>query len=90
VSNGWLSEVDWIRTGYPRKDKTMSRTDAYVRVTCDECGEEDEIELWPLARRGNWDERGVDAQLEAWGWVKDGEKDICEICVQEREEQCSP
>jgi hypothetical protein len=55
--------------------------DAYVRVTCDgECGQEEEIDLTPLAHRGSWDERLVESKLLRMGWKVVGELTYCENC----------
>jgi len=66
----------------------MSRSDAHIIVTCDKCGLDEEIKLTALARRGNWDERNVDSELEAMGWLPDDDKnhDICEECLIEMNE----
>lgn len=63
----------------------MSRSDAYIKVECDKCHDEIEVELTSLAR-GGWDERRVDAALKREGWTTDGEKDYCEGCSEEVEE----
>ena len=55
------------------------RSDAFIFVTCDKCGAEEEIQLTATAR-GGYDERNVDARLESLGWTKDGDKDLCEDC----------
>lgn len=58
----------------------MSRSDAYVTVECDhpDCYEKIQIELTSLAGRGQWDERGVEADLRHNGWTKDADGgDIC-------------
>ena len=47
-----------------------------ILVTCDECGEEIEIELTAIARKG-YDERYVDHDLEHQGWICDGFHDFC-------------
>jgi hypothetical protein len=62
------------------------RSDAYIRVWCnDECGEELEIQLCATARRG-YDERYVEDELERLGWlvVCDGEE-YCPKCRGEHE-----
>lgn len=59
------------------------RSNAYIRVTCDECGDEVEIELTGLSR-GSYDERNVEPVLDGWNWqVIDG-KDFCAECVLNR------
>lgn len=58
----------------------MSRSDAFVTVTCDRCGEEARVQLTATAR-GGYDERHVDANLLRWGWVTETGEDVCEECV---------
>lgn len=68
----------------------MSRSGAFVRVECDFCeGITDEIELTLLAQKNAWDERNVDAALKRKGWEKSGDLDICDLCVERREEEKS-
>ena len=62
------------------------RSDAYVIVTCDRCGTEEQIQLTALAHSGSWGERNVSAALDLLGWVTDGDKDICDTCNEEPEE----
>lgn len=61
----------------------MSRSTPYVLVTCDECGDSQEVELCALAR-GAWDERYVNRQLEQWDWAITDEQDICPGCAEEQ------
>lgn len=62
-------------------------SDAYVLVTCDnECGSEQEIQLTPLAHHGSYDMRDVESAMKNYGWVKDGDRDICEDCAADDEE----
>lgn len=60
----------------------MSRTDAYIKVSCDKCGQETEADLCALAGRG-WDDRYVDAELRRDGWVIDKASDVCADCADE-------
>lgn len=53
------------------------RSDAYIRVTCNNCNEDIEIELCATSR-GGYDERYVDAYLEREGWNCDN--DLCPEC----------
>ena len=53
------------------------RSDAYIIITCDNCGYEVHITLTPLAS-GAYDERHVDMELERLGWNVDN--DLCEDC----------
>lgn len=65
----------------------MSKGDPFVVVVCDgeSCGgDEFEAELTPLAG-SCFDMRGVDGQLKRAGWSKDGNKDYCADCTEERE-----
>ena len=52
------------------------RSDAYIRVTCDKCGNEEEVELTALARN-SYDERDVDAKLKRLGWCVTDAGDYC-------------
>jgi len=59
------------------------RTDAYITVTCDVCGESnEEVDLTALAG-GGWDDRNVKRWLERYGWLVDGDRDICPDCQEE-------
>lgn len=57
----------------------MSRTDAFIRVVCDQCEVEMEVELTALAG-GGWDERNVKGQLRRDGWTTDGDTELCDEC----------
>ena len=59
------------------------RSDAYITVTCDGCGDEIQIQLTTTAR--GYDERGVSGELEIAGWVSAGNADYCEECAAERD-----
>jgi hypothetical protein len=63
----------------------MSRTDAYIRISCDVngCDVVDEYELCALASRGGWDERYIANRLERDGWMHKDGKDICPSCADE-------
>lgn len=63
----------------------MSRSDAYIVVTCDRCGTYDEeLQLCALGR-GGYDLRHIDHELTQLGWCVDtsGEGDICPNCVED-------
>ena len=67
----------------------MSRSDAFIHVSCDVCEDpsmDEEVQLCSLARNG-WDERHVSAELHRMGWRVEGEKDICPNCAEEMEEE---
>jgi len=53
------------------------QSNAYITVTCDTCGSEEDVELTPLARSGSWDERGVAGYLKTYGWITDDNLDFC-------------
>jgi len=55
------------------------RSDAYITVTCDKCGADEEVQLTSIAR-GGYDERHVDSHLESLRWNIDDGKDICPDC----------
>ena len=60
---------------------------AYVRVSCNKCWSEEEIELTPTARRG-WDERNVGGALSYMGWREvDDNTHYCEDCAAEIDEE---
>ncbi len=61
----------------------MARGDAYIRIVCDNCGEEIECNLVATAGSGSWDERTVDAQLTREGWHIQGDGEICDMCSPE-------
>ncbi len=58
------------------------RSDAFITVTCDKCGEGETVELCACARN-SWDERYVNSHLKGRGWFLDGESDLCETCSEE-------
>ena len=62
------------------------RSDAYITVTCDKCGCEEQIQLTALARNA-YDERNVDGELRRMGWTIDDGIDLCEDCARERAEE---
>lgn len=61
------------------------RSEAFIIVTCDRCGAEEQVHLTSLARDG-WDERYVDAYLDGLGWVQVNDEDVCDTCLEEEEE----
>ena len=62
-------------------------SDAYVTVTCDECGESEEIALTALASRGEYDMRNVPGELEREGWLTYGDRHVCVSCAEEPDEE---
>lgn len=58
------------------------RSDAYINVTCDKCGHNNEYSLCSLAG-GGWDAREINGKLRRDNWRTDGETDICESCVED-------
>jgi hypothetical protein len=58
------------------------RSDAYIRVTCDCCGDEVEVGLTAIACRG-WDARNVGAHMKRLGWTT-GDEDYCDECSRQR------
>lgn len=59
----------------------MGIRDAIVHAECDKCGEvSDALSLTPLARPGEWDERGVPAQLSRMEWHTENGKLLCPDC----------
>lgn len=64
----------------------MTRSDAFITVTCDCCHCAEEFELSATAH--GWDERYIDNELERIGWHKnDDGDDICSECYIEAEEE---
>lgn len=63
------------------------RSNAFIVVTCDGCGEDVEIQLTALARSGSYDERNVSRQLKSMGWTNNGDEDYCESCSEERKSE---
>ena len=63
----------------------MSRSDAYITVSCDgdSCRESVEIPLTATGR--GYDERSVDSDLENLGWT-DQDGDLCPWCSREEDE----
>lgn len=64
----------------------MSRTGAFITVTCDKCGEDEHVELCALAGRGEWDERYVQKKLDLFYWTRVGDRDLCAECSDESTE----
>lgn len=64
----------------------MSISDAFVYVSCDDCGAGEEVELTPLAGRG-WDDRNVAKYLlrTGWGVNEDEGTYYCQDCVERRD-----
>ena len=58
------------------------RSDAYITVTCDGCGDEIQIQLTATAR--GYDERGVNGELEIAGWTTVDGNDYCEECATDK------
>jgi hypothetical protein len=54
----------------------MSRSNPFIIVTCDCCGDTVEVSLTPLARE-SYDERDVEAHLEGVGWIPEPDEDFC-------------
>ncbi len=64
----------------------MPINDPMITVTCDECGVETEpMGLTSLAG-GGWDDRNIKRRLERMNWKVDGEKTICDECVEAAQE----
>ena len=65
----------------------MSKSSAYIVVSCDKYGFEEEIELTPLALHDAWDERNVGKELDKMGWtsgeVEGVHEDYCIDCSPE-------
>lgn len=57
------------------------RSDAHVYVECDDCGHGEEIAL--TATSHGYDERNVNADLRARGWLVD-DGDFCEDCARKQ------
>lgn len=56
------------------------RSDAFIRVTCDNCTSyHTEVQLTALSRN-EWDERYVAAALKREGWTIQDGKELCENC----------
>ena len=58
------------------------RSDAYITVTCDGCGVEEQIQLTATAR--GYDDRNVAGELRRMGWATVGDADYCAGCKNER------
>jgi len=59
------------------KKETKMRSDAYIDVTCDNCGECTQVPLTATASGGGTGFY-VDAKLESIGWNTDN--DLCPAC----------
>lgn len=62
----------------------MSLSDAYIRVMCDKCKYEEEMELTAIACNG-WDARNLDGELMSWGWKTRGDEHICDSCLEDED-----
>lgn len=61
----------------------MGIGDPIVKVYCDECGAETEVDLTALCNK-NWDTRNVDETLAADDWIKVGDDlTFCSVECQE-------
>ena len=63
----------------------MSRSDAFITVTCDKCGYCETYDLCAIACNG-WDERHISSRLKKDGWNIEGQ-DLCESCVEDVEDE---
>lgn len=54
-------------------------SDAYVHVTCDTCGYDQEYELCACAHR-SWDERYLNETMKKDGWTIEEGTHLCESC----------
>ena len=64
----------------------MTRSDAFIIVTCDSCNCAEEVQITATAH--GWDERYVDNELESMGWHKnDAGDDLCSECYLEKVEE---
>lgn len=53
--------------------------EAYIKVWCNRCKREEDVELTRTAR--GWDDRDVKSTLESWGWLYiDDDTQYCEEC----------
>lgn len=68
----------------------MPVSDAYVDVTCDECGDKEQVQLEYRyldysGRNGYYDDEGVWSNLVSEGWEvdEDANRCVCPECVEE-------
>jgi len=54
------------------------KTDAFLTVTCDRCGDSEDIQLTATAH--GWDDRYVNDELEKMGWITVDDQDFCPEC----------
>jgi len=54
-------------------------SEGYVRVSCDDCGDDEEILMTSLAG-GGYDTRNVDGRLKQCGWQVDDDQHFCPNC----------
>jgi hypothetical protein len=60
----------------------------YVKISCDKCGEENEVEMTPLAREGNYDTRNIKGWLQRNGYKTIGrDEHICADCQEDDSER---
>ena len=63
-----------------RHRKDLMTTDAYIRVICDGCFDEEEIQITAVAR--GWDNRNVEGDIKRLGWKTVGDKEhYCANCA---------
>lgn len=60
-------------------------SDAYVNVSCDDCGFEIKVELTATAR--GYDERNVDQEIRDKGWTIERGYHYCADCMEQRNNQ---
>lgn len=63
----------------------MSRSDAEITVSCDECGDAEVVLLCALAG-GGWDERYVEDLLTRDGWSFNDGVELCPGCTDKAKE----
>jgi len=65
----------------------MRSVSAYIKVTCERCGKEEDVKLTPIGAGSEtaYSERHVEGELRDMGW--DSENDICPNCLQEQKEE---
>lgn len=63
----------------------MSKSDAYIEVTCDKCGCIEQVRLTATAH--GYDERGVESELREMGWHTNAAEDYCPECQEQEAER---
>lgn len=59
-------------------------SDAYVRVLCNSCDAEEEVQLTALAGHGEYDMRNVRSEMSRLGWeIDDDERATCPECSED-------